>query len=153
MISCHKFYPSLVFCSTVAAQRPQGLPPFWRRWEKSIIGISGWLQALRPMCFSTFPATWAKAKSLLVDTSSVLSNWIPSMLYTHISQCGEAFWSEICCWIKKKLTIIIVYRLMTFKNIMLLLWHISYDKNSVTWQQKSFVSPDYKDTPKPLFTL
>lgn len=42
---------------------------------------------------------------------------------------------------------------MTFKNIMLLLWHISYDKNSVTWQQKSFVSPDYKDTPKPLFTL
>lgn len=42
---------------------------------------------------------------------------------------------------------------MTFRNIMLLLWHISCDNNSVTSQQKSFVSPEYKDTPKPLFAL
>lgn len=31
---------------------------------------------------------------------------------------------------------IIVYKLMTFKNIMLLFWQITYYKNSVTWQQK-----------------
>lgn len=150
-MSVTRFLPLLVFCSTVAAQRPQGLPPFWWRLEKSI-GIPGWLQALRSMCSNTFPATWAKAKSLLVHTSSVLSNWIPYRLYTHKSLV-KLFEVKSTVEFFKKSTIIIVYRLMTFKNIMLLLWHIRYDKNSVTSQQKEFVSPEYKDTPKPLFAL
>lgn len=98
----HKFYASTSILQYNSTTKPWGLPSFWWRLEKSV-GISGWSQALRPMCSSTFPATWAKAKSLLVDTGSVLSNWIPSRLYTHISKFGEAFWSEIYCWIKKNI--------------------------------------------------